>query len=42
MKFMDGLHRTIDWYFATQPARDGERLPGGDADRAVSRVVRAC
>ena len=28
MKFMDGLHRTIDWYFATKDREDiKERLP---------------
>jgi hypothetical protein len=28
MKVMDGLHRTIDWYFATKDREDSkERLP---------------
>ncbi|MBA3741089.1 MAG: hypothetical protein H0W98_08105 [Chloroflexi bacterium] len=28
MKFMDGLHRTIDWYFATKDRSEvKERLP---------------
>ena len=28
MKFMDGLHRTINWYFATKDREDiKERLP---------------
>ena len=30
MKFMDGLHRTIDWYFATHDPDEVRRaLEGG-------------
>ena len=35
MKFMDGLHRTIDWYFGSRERETVERLSRRDAHRAL-------